>query len=360
MSATVKTSFAERLLAWFDRHGRSGLPWQSPRDNYRVWLSEIMLQQTQVAAVIPYFERFVARFPTVQALAEADSEEVMRHWAGLGYYARARNLHAAAKQVVQAHGGEFPTTLAAMMALPGVGRSTAAAILSQAQGQPQAILDGNVKRVLARWGGIEGWPGEPKVAQKLWALAESLVPPTRAADYTQAQMDLGATLCVARQPACTRCPLAGDCVAFGEQRVASLPTPRPKKNRPHREAWLILAEDENGRLLFEQRPGSGIWGGLWSPPVIALEDDRDTALLRDYGLQLAGAHEGEAIEHAFTHFDWTLRPWRGRAQLEGTVHESRAQQWRSAVEATQKLPLPAPLSAYFARTQSTLPLASHP
>lgn len=356
----MSTSFAERLLDWFDLHGRSGLPWQSPREDYRVWLSEIMLQQTQVAAVIPYFERFVARFPSVQVLAEADSEEVMRHWAGLGYYARARNLHAAARHVVQAHGGVFPNTLAEMMALPGVGRSTAAAILSQAQGQPQAILDGNVKRVLARWGGIEGWPGEPKVAQKLWALAESLVPPTRAADYTQAQMDLGATLCTARQPACARCPVAGDCVAFGEGRVASLPTPRPKKNRPRREAWLILAEDDEGRLLFEQRPGTGIWGGLWSPPVIALDDDRDAALLRDYGLQLAGAHEGAAIEHAFTHFDWTLRPWRGRAQIDAGLRETRPQKWHSAAEAARQLPLPAPLSAYFARTQSTLPLADPP
>ena len=258
----AEPAFAERLLAWFDQHGRRGLPWQQPRTPYRVWLSEIMLQQTQVKAVIPYFERFVARFPDVATLAAAEPDELMRHWAGLGYYARARNLHAAARQIVAEHGGEFPRTLEGLAALRGVGRSTAAAILAQAFDEPAAILDGNVRRVLCRWAGIEGHPGTPAVAARLWALAESLLPAARAADYVQAQMDLGATLCTARKPACERCPVAADCVARRSGRTAELPAKKPRRERPHREAWLILAEDAEGRLLLEQRPGQGIWGGL--------------------------------------------------------------------------------------------------
>lgn len=358
----ARASFAPRLLQWFDQHGRSGLPWQSPRTPYRVWLSEIMLQQTQVAAVIPYFERFVARFPDLATLAAADSDEVMRHWAGLGYYARARNLHAAAKQIVAGHGGVFPEGFDAIVALKGVGRSTAAAIVAQAYDTPAAILDGNVKRVLCRWAGIEGHPGEADVNAKLWALAESLLPEARAADYVQAQMDLGATLCTARKPACERCPLAADCAAHLSRRTAELPTRKPRKERPHREAWLILASDAHGRILLEQRPGAGLWGGLWCPPVIALGDDRAQQLRTRFGIALADEENGETIEHQFTHFDLSLHPLRARAEwLANVIAEPtppiawhHPQALRDGVVA-----LPTPVTRYFAQDAAPADLLGH-
>ena len=342
-------TFAPRLLQWFDQHGRNGLPWQSPRTPYRVWLSEIMLQQTQVVAVIPYFERFVARFPNLATLAAADSNEVMRHWAGLGYYARARNLHAAARQVMAEHGGVFPTQFEAVQALKGIGRSTAAAILAQAFDTPAAILDGNVKRVLCRWAGIEGYPGAAQVNARLWALAESLLPTTRAADYVQAQMDLGATLCTARKPACSRCPLAADCVARCTGRTSELPARKPRRERPHRESWLILAEDAEGRVLLEQRPGAGIWGGLWCPPVIPLGEDRAAVLRACFGIALDDGESGEVIEHGFTHFDLSLHPLRGPARVQAdALAEGTTIAWHSpqALRAGV-LALPAPVARYF-------------
>ncbi len=351
MSEPVVQTFAARLLAWFDQHGRQGLPWQSPRTPYRVWLSEIMLQQTQVTAVIPYFERFVARFPNVGALANAEPDEVMRHWAGLGYYARARNLHAAARQVRDAHGGVFPSAFEQIVALKGVGRSTAAAILAQAFDRPAAILDGNVRRVLARWAGVEGHPAEAAVNARLWAIAESLLPSTRAADYVQAQMDLGAMLCTARKPACTRCPLAADCIAHATQRTAELPTRKPKRARPHREAWLILAEDAEGRVLLEQRPGLGIWGGLWCPPVITLGDDREHILRSRFGLALRDEETGETIEHQFTHFDLSLHPLRARAALlPDAIAEPAPTAWHHPQALREGvLALPTPITRYFAQ-----------
>lgn len=349
MSEPVLQAFAARLLAWFDQHGRSGLPWQSPRTPYRVWLSEIMLQQTQVTAVIPYFERFVARFPDIGALADAEPDEVMRHWAGLGYYARARNLHAAARQVRDAHGGVFPRTFEQIVALKGVGRSTAAAILAQAFDEPAAILDGNVKRVLARWAGIEGHPAEAAVNARLWSLAEALLPATRAADYVQAQIDLGATLCTARKPACALCPLVADCVAHITQRTAELPTRKARKARPHREAWLILAEDAEGRVLLEQRPGLGIWGGLWCPPVITLGDDRENILRSRFGLRLLDEEGGETIRHQFTHFDLSLHPLRARAALlTEAIAEPAPTAWHHPQDLREGvLALPTPVSRYF-------------
>jgi A/G-specific adenine glycosylase len=344
----MSAPFATRLLAWFDQHGRRGLPWQSPRTPYRVWLSEIMLQQTQVTAVIPYFERFVARFPDVASLAGAEADEVMRHWAGLGYYARARNLHAAAKQVMAAHGGVFPASLDGLMALRGVGRSTAAAIRALAFGEPAAILDGNVKRVLCRWAGIDGHPGEPATAKQLWALAESLLPATRAADYTQAQMDLGATVCSARKPACARCPLHEDCVAQATGRTAELPARKARKARPHREAWLVLAHDAEGRVLVEQRPPAGIWGGLWCPPLVPLGEDRAAALAR-FGITLADESAGEAIEHAFTHYDLTLHPLRASAvALPPALAEAPPSRWLAPLALRDgALALPSPVARLF-------------
>ena len=247
MKATADT-FASRLLAWFDQSGRHDLPWQHPRAPYRVWLAEIMLQQTQVKTATPYFERFVGVFPTLPDLARASLDEVLAQWSGLGYYARARNLHASARLCVEQHDGELPRDFDALIALPGIGRSTAGAILAQAWGDRFPILDGNVKRVLARYHGIEGWPGSPAVEKVMWALAASHLPQARLADYTQAQMDFGATLCTRANPACVLCPLQHGCAALASGRTASLPTARPGKTLPERSAVVLWAEDAQGRF----------------------------------------------------------------------------------------------------------------
>ncbi len=302
--------FAQRLLTWFDQHGRHDLPWQHPREPYRVWLSEIMLQQTQVTTVIRYFERFIARFPTTAALAAAPVDDVLALWAGLGYYARARNLHRCAQQIVTEHGGEFPRSVEALCALPGIGRSTAGAILAQAHGAHVAILDGNVRRVLARHAAIPGWPGESAVQNQLWALSESLLPEARLADYTQALMDLGATLCTTRKPQCTACPVADDCAALAQNAVAQFPQPRPKKSRPQRGVRVLLARDGAGALLLERRPPVGIWGGLWCPPLL---DDTKLASSDWADALLATASSRDTlptVHHAFTHFDLALQPIR--------------------------------------------------
>ena len=242
--------FHRRLLHWFRHHGRHDLPWQSPRDAYRVWVSEIMLQQTQVATVIPYFERFMARFPDLASLASADLDQVLHLWTGLGYYARARNLHRAAGVIVAEHGGRFPTDFEAVLALPGIGRSTAGAILAQACDQRHAILDGNVRRVLARHRAIEGWPGQKAVENTLWALAEELTPAEDVADYTQAIMDLGATVCTRSQPRCAACPLAEDCQARAAGRQADFPGRRPRKALPERHTRMLLLRDAEGQVLL--------------------------------------------------------------------------------------------------------------
>ena len=344
---------ADRLLHWFDRHGRHTLPWQHPRTPYRVWLSEVMLQQTQVSTVIPYFQRFVERFPDLPTLAAAPEPEVMRLWAGLGYYARARNLHACAQRVVADHGGDFPQAFDAVLALPGIGRSTAGAILAQAFGQRQAILDANVKRVLARWAGIAGYPGETAVQARLWALSESLLPTHRLPDYTQALMDLGATRCTARQPRCGDCPLADDCLARVHGRTAELPgrKPAPARARPHRHAWLLLAHNAAGEYLLERRPGSGIWGGLWCPPVIDRADDWPAQLAARHGLALEHVHAEPVIAHAFSHYDLTLHPLRGAAQaLHDRVQSGGDCSWASPIALHRgDYALPAPVARLWPR-----------
>ncbi|MGQ4661384.1 A/G-specific adenine glycosylase [Lysobacter sp. F6437] len=308
-------TFATRLLAWFDRCGRHDLPWQHPRTPYRVWLSEIMLQQTQVKTAAPYFERFVTALPDLPALAAAPLDEVLALWSGLGYYARARNLHAAARACVELHGGELPRDIEALVALPGIGRSTAAAIASQAWDDRHAILDGNVKRVLARYHGIDGWPGTQAVEKKLWALAESHLPHTRMADYTQAQMDLGATLCTRSDPACTSCPLQADCVAYHLGRCAELPTPRPGKAIPQRHAQVLWLEDDRGRVLLQRRPPAGIWASLWTLPQTDDEAAANDWFERHLRGDRAGAESLPAIAHAFSHYKLELLPrrWRGVA-----------------------------------------------
>jgi len=295
-------SVAEPLLAWFDRAGRKHLPWQQDPTPYPVWVSEIMLQQTQVATVIGYYERFMQRFPDVRALAAAPIDEVLHLWTGLGYYARARNLHRAAQLIVAEHGGEFPQTLEAVEALPGIGRSTAGAILALSRSQRHPILDGNVKRVLARYFGIEGFPGEREVEKTLWSLADECTPAERVAHYTQAIMDLGATLCVRSRPLCAACPLTEHCVARIAGRQSVLPTPRPKKIRPQRSAYVVLLVRDDGAVLLERRPPMGIWGGLWTLPQF---DEGEAA---HAWIQVGGVTALPPYFHSFTHFDLTLHP----------------------------------------------------
>jgi A/G-specific adenine glycosylase len=299
---------ALELLAWFDIHGRRGLPWQRDATPYRVWVSEVMLQQTQVETVIPYFKRFVARFPDVAALAAASEDEVLALWSGLGYYARGRNLHRAAAVVMSRHGGALPETLEDLMALPGIGRSTAGAILSLAHGQRQPILDGNVKRVLSRVFAVRDAPGSAASAARLWALAEACTPETRVADYTQAIMDLGATLCTRTRPACDRCPLGGGCAARALDLVDELPARRARAPRRREHTQMVFVVHD-GRLLLHRRPAKGIWGGLWAPPEFP-----DARAARRWWQSRFGAAAGQgrrlpAVRHAFTHFDLHIEPW---------------------------------------------------
>jgi A/G-specific adenine glycosylase len=341
--------FAPTLLAWFDRHGRRDLPWQHPRTPYRVWVSEIMLQQTQVRVVIPYFERFVAALPSLPALAAAPQDTVLALWSGLGYYARARNLHTAAQACVARHDGDLPRDLDALTALPGIGRSTAGAILSQAWGDPAPILDGNVKRVLSRVFAVDGWPGTPAVEKQLWALAERLLPDARLADYTQAQMDFGATLCTRHAPACAICPLQQDCAALAQGRVEELPTPKPGKPLPEREAVVLLLRDGRGRVLLHKRPPAGIWAALWSLP----EAEDAAAALSWFDAHVDGEFEaGEAlapIQHAFTHYRLRLQPlaWRG-ARLRSAARDDAALRWVPRGE-LDSLGIPAPIHSLLLR-----------
>ncbi len=301
----IPADFATRLLAWFDRHGRKDLPWQRRADPYATWISEIMLQQTRVATVIPYYERFLRRFPDVASLAAAPLDEVLHHWSGLGYYARARNLHRAAQAIMAAHDGVFPVQREALLALPGIGRSTAGAILSLGAGQHHAILDGNVKRVLARCFAVEGWPGRAAVARALWALAERLTPRERCADYNQAMMDLGATLCSRSRPACEACPLAGFCVARRESRQAELPGGKPRRALPTRGTRMLVIRDGARRVLLQRRPPSGIWGGLWSLPEW---NDAECARRLPVWPPVAG-RALPMRRHVFTHFRLEITPW---------------------------------------------------
>ncbi|WP_374599894.1 A/G-specific adenine glycosylase [Niveibacterium sp.] len=301
------SQFADTLIAWQRAHGRHDLPWQASRDAYRVWLSEIMLQQTQVDTVIPYYQRFLARFPDLASLAAAPVDDVLALWSGLGYYARARNLHATAQQIARMHGGRFPQSASAIAELPGIGRSTAAAIAAFCFGERAAILDGNVKRVLARHFGIEGFPGVRAVEQSMWALAESLLPAQGVDTYTQSLMDLGATVCTRSRPRCADCPVTGSCVARQQGRQAELPTPRPTRVVPERQSRVLIARND-GAVLLQKRPPQGIWGGLYALPEIPDELDAEAHALA-LGLRAnGGATPLPPLRHAFTHFRLTLEP----------------------------------------------------
>ncbi len=309
-------AFAAALLAWFDRCGRHDLPWQRERSAYRTWASEIMLQQTQVATAVGYFARFMQHFPTVQALAAAPLDEVLHLWSGLGYYARARNLHRAAQRVVAEHGGELPQDLEALQALPGIGRSTAGAILAMAHDRRHPILFGNVKRVLARVHGVAGWPGQAAVERQLWQLADAHTPSRRVADYTQAIMDLGATVCRRARPACDACPVAELCAARQQGRQADYPAPRPRRARPRRHTRTLLLQDASGAVLLQQRPPTGLWGGLWCPPELGEESPEQWGR-RMLGAALRMDPPLAQVRHGFTHFELEITPL--RASLEAAA-----------------------------------------
>lgn len=300
--------FSDRILTWFDQHGRHDLPWQKDQTPYRVWVSEIMLQQTQVATVIPYFERFMQAFPNVEALAKANLDDVLHLWTGLGYYARGRNLHKTANIIVNDFHGEFPETLVEIIALPGIGRSTAGAILSQARGERHAILDGNVKRVLSRYHGVEGWPGQKKVEQELWSYAEKHTPKDSVRDYTQAIMDLGATVCTRRNPKCQRCPLAKSCFAKEAGRQHEFPFSKPKKIIPNKETVFAIIENHKGEVLLEQRPPSGIWGGLWCFPEFSTKEELTSNISRQLGSKIEQQTEYKRFKHTFSHFHLMIQP----------------------------------------------------
>ncbi|MEO8342654.1 MAG: A/G-specific adenine glycosylase [Gallionella sp.] len=313
-------SFSSRLIAWQHTHGRHDLPWQRA-DAYRVWLSEIMLQQTQVATVIPYYERFIASFPSIAALASATEDQVLAHWSGLGYYARGRNLHAAARIIVEKYHGEFPRRYEQILELPGIGRSTAAAICALAYHERRAILDGNVKRVLARYCGISGSLSEKALEEKLWQQAEAFLPPlppgegwgggeaikgSTISTYTQALMDLGATLCTRGKPKCDDCPVQSDCVAFQSGRVSELPTPRARKAVPEKHTTFLLLRHGND-ILLEKRPGTGIWGGLWSLPQFDNEEAAKNWFMQN-GMSASSGVRLETFTHTFTHFKLHITP----------------------------------------------------
>jgi A/G-specific adenine glycosylase len=337
--------FSEHLLDWFDQHGRHDLPWQHPRSPYRVWISEIMLQQTQVKTVIPYFENFMQAFPTLPQLANSDLDQVIRLWAGLGYYTRAKNLHRAAKQCMAFHQGKLPESFDDLLALPGIGRSTAGAILSQAHGLRFAIVDGNVRRTLARFYGVEGWSGVPAIDKQYWALAEKNLPQKRLADYTQAIMDFGATLCTRSKPQCNECPLQKSCYAFQHDCVASLPTKKPLKTMPQRETQMLVLLTKTNEILLQRRPAKGVWSGMWSLPE-AQSSDEHLRLLNSHAKNVHGdddAEELESFEHVFSHYRLLITPFLWRSlQPRSKIQDNDEYRWQ-ALDQIDDIGLPTPI-----------------
>ncbi|MBI1732041.1 MAG: A/G-specific adenine glycosylase [Gammaproteobacteria bacterium] len=337
------TDIAARLIAWHRRHGRHDLPWQRNRSPYRVWVSEIMLQQTRVATVIPYFERFTDRFPDVAALAAASLDDVLGHWSGLGYYARARQLHRAAQRVLEHHGGVVPETFAELVALPGIGRSTAGAILALSRNVPLPVLDGNVKRVLTRHNGIEGWPGDRRVEALLWTLAGELVPADRAGAYTQAIMDLGATLCTRTRPLCSDCPVTQTCRARELGQQEQLPAKRPRRLLPEKHAVFAMLQNDAGEILLQRRPETGIWGGLWSFPECPAQTDVVDWAADQFDAGVEIVTRAPILRHTFTHFRLSIEPIHLRLRrAEHRIADRPAVQWWRPAEAAS-LGLAAPV-----------------
>ena len=337
------SEFAEHVIAWQRQNGRHDLPWQATRDSYPVWLSEIMLQQTQVAAVIPYFTRFIARFPDIASLASAGENDVLMLWSGLGYYARARNLHRAARIVVERHGGVFPRQYDAIAALPGIGRSTAAAIAVFVSGARHPILDGNVKRVLARCFGIPGYPGEKKIENRMWELAATLLPERDIEAYTQGLMDLGAGICTRHRPRCGSCPLGDECVARRDNRISELPSAKPRKPVPEKSTVMLILQ-RNDEILLEKRPVPGVWGGLWSFPEVGDAKEAAAFLHARFGAAVKTDRGMPVIRHGFTHFTLTITPALLRVtRLEPRLH-SPGHVWLTIEDAIGAA-VPAPVRA---------------
>ncbi len=341
-SRTNVDGFGAALIDWHARHGRHDLPWQRRRNAYRVWVSEIMLQQTQVATVIPYYERFMQHFPHVRTLAAAPLDDVLHLWSGLGYYARARNLHRAAVCIVDEHGGRFPKSFEVVAGLPGIGRSTAGAILALSRGERYPILDGNVRRVLSRHFGVEGISSERATLEKLWRLSDECTPTENVDTYTQAVMDLGATVCVRRNPACTGCPVSATCIAHRTARQHELPSPKQARARRLRQVFMLAAVRADGDVLLERRPERGVWGGLWCLP----EFTSATEAAEYAGRVLQGASAPPVplatVEHAFTHFDLVITPLLAHCSGSASAPDPACSQWYRA-RAPAKLGLPAPI-----------------
>ena len=338
------TTFQQNLLNWFDQSGRKDLPWQHPISAYRVWISEIMLQQTQVVTVIPYFNKFIQQFPDIQALASAPLDEVLSLWAGLGYYARARNLHKAAIIIDQS--SHFPDSLEGLMALPGIGRSTAGGILSIALNNSQPILDGNVRRVLARFKAIQGWTGGVKINKQLWEISALYTPAARVADYTQAIMDLGATVCTRSKPRCTECPLQSNCLAIQQRCVHELPTPKPRKIVPVKQSIFIIVINRDKQIFLEKRAPVGIWGGLWSVPELASHTELD-AWLQAKSIQVIKKQPLAIRRHTFSHYHLDYQPIVLYVDnLINNVLEAEKTLWYKHQQ-TKNIALPAPVKQLF-------------
>lgn len=331
--------FSKHILGWFDQHGRKDLPWQQDINAYRVWVSEIMLQQTQVKTVIPYYEKFIGRFPDIQTLASAAQDDVLHHWSGLGYYSRARNLHKSAQQVCDEFDGEFPQTVEQLITLPGIGRSTAGAIAAIAFGQHCSILDGNVKRVLARHFAVEGWPGQSPVADRLWEYAEAHTPKKRVADYTQAMMDLGATLCSRSRPDCSVCPVSSSCAALAADQVALYPGKKPKKTIPVRSTEMHIVVNQHGQVLLQKRPPTGIWASLWSIP----EGESVHT-----NLNLGKGDQWPLMRHTFSHFHLDITPIQYRMKSGHSLMEPEQWLWYD-LDQPAEVGLAAPVSKLLAK-----------
>jgi len=352
---STQLEFSDKVLTWFRQYGRHNLPWQQDKTPYRVWVSEIMLQQTQVSTVIPYFERFMAAFPTVDTLAKADEDSVLHHWAGLGYYARARNLHGAARIIHEKYAGQFPETVDALSELPGIGRSTAGAIISSAMNKRAVILDGNVKRVLCRYHCVDGWPDQTETNRRLWEIAGRYTPEKECADYNQAMMDLGATLCARTKPACSLCPLNESCEAHLANRTAEFPNKKPKKTLPVKTTtMLILQSPDSRKVLLEKRPPHGVWGGLWSFPEIPTGHPPDSFLMVNGLKQRDGGETWQALRHTFSHFHLDITPMvLPIAKADPRVMESGRWRWYDLANPSQ-LGLAAPVKSLLVKLENRL------
>ena len=351
----MNKSFSDNILAWYEDFGRHDFPWQQEKTPYRVWVSEIMLQQTQVATVIPYYTRFMDRFPTIQSLADAEEDVVLHLWTGLGYYARARNLQKTAQIIQQQYHGNFPDTVEALTKLPGIGRSTAGAIIAAAMNKRAVILDGNVKRVLCRYHCVEGWPDQSRTSKKLWEIADNYTPQDRCADYNQAMMDLGASLCSRSKPACSLCPLNNECQAHMTNRTAEFPQKKPKKKIPVKNtAMLVLVSPDGKNVLLEKRPPHGIWGGLWSLPEIPADETPESFLLVNGLKQKGKAESWQALRHTFSHFHLDIKPILINLQKSpGSIREKGRWHWYELANPSQ-VGLAAPVKNLLLLLESSL------